>query len=240
MGKLNTLNSLLRKLGFELIKYTPRNNFALSRSKILKNLDIEIILDIGANVGKFGLELRESGFDGRIYSFEPLSGAFKKLEIASAKDNNWKIFNFAIGDRNGEFEINVSKNIHSSSFLEMQDTHLMAAPDSKYISSEKCEVKTLDKVFDDLKINSNKCYLKIDTQGFEMPVLIGAENILNNFLAIQVELTFQSLYKNQILFDEIYNYLLNKGYHFVNIEPGFMNEETGELLQIDGVFKKIV
>lgn len=65
-GKLHFLNKLLRKVGFELKKYNPRNSESYQLNKILKNNGIELVIDVGANDGGYGSYLREIGYEGKI------------------------------------------------------------------------------------------------------------------------------------------------------------------------------
>ena len=50
--------------GLEIIKYpTPELD---RRIKLLKNYNIDVIIDVGANIGQYGSELRKKG-DGRFF-----------------------------------------------------------------------------------------------------------------------------------------------------------------------------
>ena len=48
---------------------------------LLRFCGIDTVLDVGANVGQTGQMLRDLHYRGRIISFEPLSEAFKVLEL---------------------------------------------------------------------------------------------------------------------------------------------------------------
>lgn len=80
--------------------------------------------------------------------------------------------------------------------------------------------------------------MKIDTQGFEKDVLAGGTQSLLQIDAIQIEMSLVPLYDGQALFDELYEYLFDRDYRMVSIEPGFEDSESGQLLQIDGIFKR--
>jgi len=61
--------------------------------------------------------------------------------------------------------------------------------------------------------------LKFDIQGGELDALYGAKNILtsNKPLLIYTEIMFVSLYENNPLFYQIWDFLLNYGYSLFNI-----------------------
>ncbi len=239
MGKLSKINSILQKFGFQLNKYNVSNNALLRRKAYIEKCGVDLIIDVGANVGQYGLDSRKLGFTGRICSFEPLSMAFLILANRAKNDFNWEVYNYALGEKQEELEINVSGNSHSSSILNIKDLHTNAEPSSTYIGSEKIKVNKLDSIFDSIKKDCNEIYLKIDTQGYESFVLAGAQNSLKKINTIQLEMSIQPLYQGQMLFDELYTMLKQSGYTLVSIEPGFVNQKTGEMLQVDGIFRKI-
>jgi methyltransferase, FkbM family len=208
--------------------------------KFLLSGDINVVIDIGANVGHFGLDLRKFGFKGKIYSFEPLSTAYNELAARAGKDEyGWKTFNMAIGETDTISEINIAANSDSSSLRGMLPLHLENAPESKYIGKEKVIVKKLDSLFPELCTGEDKVWLKIDTQGYEINVLEGAGNVLQFVDFLQLEMSFVPLYDNQMLFEEMHNYLSNKGFSRISIQPAFINFVTGEILQVDGIYQRV-
>lgn len=238
MGKLDTLNSLLHKLGFELNRYNISQNNLLRRAAVLKKYNIELIIDVGANTGIFGNEIRHAGYKGRIVSFEPLGNAYEKLAKNAARDGRWQTYNFALGSEASRQSINISANSHSSSMLDILETHIQAEASASYIGKEDIEIKTLDSVFDEIKQASQEIYLKIDTQGFELSVLKGAERSLTQINTIQLEMSLLPLYKGQALYTDILDFLHSRGYSLIDVDPGFADLKTGTLLQFDGVFHK--
>ena len=238
MKKLKKINYILHRLGLELNKYNTSTNDILRRQSLIKKYGVDLIIDVGANTGIYGIEMRKSGYKNRICSFEPLSTAFSKLKIEADKDSNWDVYNYALGENVEELEINISGNSHSSSILNIMESHTNAEPTSNYIGSEKIKVDKLDNIFENIKKYSKEIYLKIDTQGYESMVLNGSVNSLNKINTIQLEMSLKPLYHGQMLFDELYTFLKCNGYSLINIETGFVNPTTGELLQIDGFFRR--
>lgn len=230
------VKKLFNILGFH-IEYYPKLVLK-SRIDLINTHNIKTIIDVGANKGQYAKEMRELGFKGDIISFEPLKEAYSILAQESNKDKKWYIHNFALGSSNEVLEINVASNLASSSILEMEKSHIEALPYIKYVSKEKINLRQLDNVWNDLIAEHPKeYYLKIDTQGFENEVLKGSENVLAHIKGIQLEMSLTTLYSNEWLFDEMYDYLKKKGYQLSGLEPQFY-DTNGKLLQMDGIFYK--
>lgn len=234
-----TLRNGLRSLGVDLVRFTPAAHPLARRKRIFESLRIDTVIDVGANVGQFALQVRQDlGFKGRILSFEPLSSAFRVLSARSRGDADWKVFPFALGDQEERREINVAENSGSSSFLSMLPAHLRSAPESAYVGTETIAIKTLDSLFAEEVPAPGNLFLKIDTQGFERRVLRGAERSLPHIHTVQLEMSLVPLYNDESLFLELCTFMQSQGYTLIAIENGFSDAESGQLLQIDGIFHK--
>ncbi len=238
MGIKDTIHRFSRKLGYDFRRYTPENFPALKRVKIIKSENINLALDIGASEGFYGIELRECGYTGRIISFEPLAQSYESLKIRSSKDKKWDCFNVALGDVNKEVEMSVSGRVTSSSLLPMTETHISAMPPSATISKERIVVRTLDLFLGSEIKPDERIYMKIDVQGFEMLVLKGAEKILNQVVAMELELSLAQLYQGGPLFIDMLNYMEDLGFMVVSLNHVFSDANTDQLLQVDGIFKR--
>ena len=238
MSMLNTIvKKIFKSLNLHVTHYPE--HCLRSRIKLLRHHEVNTIIDIGANTGQFALEIRELGFKGKIISFEPLYDAYRILEKNASTDTNWTSHNFAIGNSIGQIEINVASNLASSSILPMLKEHQAAAPSVHYTKTEKIEIKTLNSIWaSHIQQESPNYYLKIDTQGFEKEVLQGAEGVLDNIKGIQLEMSLIPLYQGEWLYEKIYDYLRSKGFSLYSIEPQLYNNNTGQLLQMDGIFYK--
>ena len=207
---------------------------------LMKQLEynkIDLIFDIGANTGQFSSMIFKLGYKGKIVSFEPLTSAYTKLTDRSKSFGNWRVAEkCAVGEEDGEIEINISKNSISSSILKIKEEHISAAPDSKFIGSEKIKVYKLDTIADKYISGEKNIFLKIDTQGFEEKILNGAEKFLNKIKGMLVETSLVPLYEGQALFPQIYDRVTKRGFELYGVQPAFINKETGRMLQIDAVF----
>lgn len=239
MSILQSAQLWARRLGFDIVPYRAGSHAVARRQRLIAHHRIDTVLDVGANAGQFGLELRRLfGYRGRIVSFEPLSGAFTKLQRAARGDSNWRVLNMALGDSRGTQTIHVAGNSESSSILDMLSLHVEAAPRSRYTGEEAIRVETLDAIFEETCPSAKSVYLKIDTQGYEAQVLRGAARSLERIDTIQVEMSLAPLYAGQALFDDLYADLRSKGYALVAVENNFGDARTGHLLQIDGIFRR--
>lgn len=230
----NIINRYLRRLGISIEKY-PKGDL-LRRMNLLRSNKIDMIFDVGANEGQYVKIIRKLGYKGDIISFEPLSVSYKRLEINAMYDEKWLTKNYALGDKNEVNTINIAGNSgESSSFRGMTREHIKARNKSAYLGKEEVIIKTIDTVITDL-YNGNNLFVKIDTQGFEKQVLIGAKNSIKRIKGFQIELSLLPLYEGASLYLEIIDYLNGNGFDLFSIEPGFTNKETGRLLQFDGIF----
>jgi FkbM family methyltransferase len=232
--------AILRKAGYELVRPEQMNPAASRRAAILRYHRIQTVLDVGANMGQFGSELRLWGFEGRINSFEPTSVAFEALSKLASSDAQWRVFNFAIGAEDGVAEINVASNLGaSSSFMPMLDPHKQCAPEIEYVTTERVRVRSLDGALADVITQDETLMLKMDVQGFEHFVLSGATAILQQVKVIECELSFVSLYEGQLLFPQMLALLDTLGFQPVSFNPVLLHPVSGHALQLDGIFARV-
>lgn len=233
------LSRSLRLFGIDIIRYQPSSHPQARLLRLIESSGIGLVVDVGANGGQYGGELREGGYRGKIVSYEPLSEAYKTLAGQCAGDSTWEARQLALGAEPGSAEINIAANSTSSSLLEMLPTHLSAAPHSRYIGSEIIRVDTVDRQLPTLGSWNGEIWLKVDTQGFEGEVLKGAVASLPKIRCVQLEMSLAPLYGGSETFESLLATMKAAGYRLVGLQPGFMNQETGELLQVDGIFRRI-
>jgi len=230
------IKDIFRKLGFDIIPFNHVSHPTYRRFKLLSHHQIDLIFDIGANIGQYAQEVRKSGFAGKIISFEPVRSAYTELYKKSAKDSLWEAINIGIGNFDGQARINIAKESHSSSLLNILPASLSNCPSASIIGTEDITVNKIDSIIKNYWQLSNKLYIKIDTQGYEYNVIEGASFSLNKIFGLEVELSFITLYEGEILFNEMLQLLMDKGFKLMSINPGLCNYSTGQLLQADCIF----
>jgi FkbM family methyltransferase len=231
------VQDLFLRLGWDV----RRAGYPSSEEVLLKRFLVvarpSMVFDVGANIGQYGLSLRKCGFTGRIVSFEAIASVHARLSAVAVRDRNWLVAPCcALGRAPGESRINVAANTVSSSLLPMRDVHLEAAPNSGYVASEAVRLEKLDDVAEPLLPKDGRLLLKVDTQGYEEEVLAGAGLTLKSVSAMQLELSVAPLYQGAPDLLRMLELCERLGFRLHGLIPGFYEERTGRLLQMDGLF----
>ena len=233
------LGRLACSLGYDL---TPRKKAKAPHTQLIAILEhhrIETVLDVGANVGQYGKRLRDHGYDGKIVSFEPLSGAHAALSERAAGDPAWTIApRMAVGAEDGEIDIQVSAETDMSSILPQNALLKEISPSSQIQSTERVPLRRLDRVAGDFIGENDRLFLKIDVQGFESEVLGGAETLLPRLIGIQLEMSLLPLYKGALDYRSMVEKMAAHGFELHLVLPGYFERKLARQLEIDGVFIK--
>ncbi len=228
----------MRWVGLDVRRYDPGDDPRAQWKRLLDSFGIDAVLDVGASDGGYVSRLRNSGYTGIIISFEPRLSAFAELKRKSCDDPTWEVKNHALGNLDGEVQINVAGNYGSSSLLQMLPAHMQHAPASRYIGKETVQIRRLDSVFKTLPVHGRSVLLKIDTQGYEEAVLDGSTESLQCIDTIQIELSLAPLYEGAMLIHEMCAHLHTMRYGMVFVETGFHDRVTGRILQVDCIFHR--
>lgn len=226
------LRLLVNRAGYDVTRDHFKHRFVYA----LQQAGIDCVLDIGANVGQFGEQLRRAGFTGGIHSVEPLHDAFAQLQARAARDGRWTVQCAAVSAAPGTVRINVSGNSVSSSVLPMLDRHTEAAPQAQYVGAEDVVATTVDAIVAEHRLYPERTLLKIDVQGYEGEVLEGAAKTLDRFVGVRTEMSLVALYDGQVLMPEMIDLLAGHGLELWYLEPGFVDPQSRRLLQLDGLF----
>lgn len=226
------LRRAVNRAGFDI----TRQPFSFHFVRVLQGRGITCVVDIGANTGQYGVELRASGFTGDVLSVEPLAAAYAALLSTAAGDPRWRTLRSAVGDVTGTLELNVAGNSVSSSPLPMLDLHADAAPEARYVGTETVPATTVDALVADHGLDPAVTLLKVDVQGYESVVLDGARATLSSFAAVQLELSLAPLYGGSVLMPEQVARMDAAGFDLWLVDPAFYEPGTGRLLQCDGLF----
>lgn len=182
-----------------------------------------IVFDVGANIGEMTLLFsRLIGKDGKVFSFEACSTVFEKLESTCQQSgwNNMVLNNLALSDKIGLVDFYVYSDDMSGW------NSLAKRPLENYginIKPSRCDrvqSTTLDQYCKDHDIHHIDL-LKIDVEGAEHQVLLGAERLLQQKAIKCCVFEFgATTFDMGNTPEQIENYLANLGYSIRNIVPG--------------------
>lgn len=220
----------LRKRGFAIVRYTADQYVHLLRQQVLQDEDVNLVLDVGANVGQYVEHLRGEGYTGRIVSFEPAADTFQELNDRTARDADWEARKLALGDVRGTAQL---RNFPASVYNSLLPGVEAAVP--KESGFEEVEQTTLDALKGDAWSRSDNLCLKVDVQGFEGPVLRGAVNLLKVCRVVEIELSTVAMYHGQDLFPELAGFLYEAGMRMVSFRP-MVVQTNGFVDQADALF----
>lgn len=214
------------------------NTLSAKRLHLMDICGINLVVDVGANIGQFVREIRTGGYRDEIISFEPLSRPFLELERLAGADPALRVQQLAIGESTCNLRMVESSFNPSSSLREFTELGKATCPDASEHSHENVSVVPLDAALGAIELSGKRVFLKIDTQGYEREVLMGATQTLQAVRMLQVEFSVELLYAGQALVSELWKLIESRGFRAYWIEPGFAHPETGTLLQFDVLFMR--
>lgn len=212
----DVVRTMVNACGFEVTRYPPPATLEHHLTRLLRVLDIDCILDVGAHYGEYRHLLRQLGYKGLIISFEPVKESFNILKRAAGDDPQWRGVNVALSDHDGDGVMNLYSNSFFNSLHQLKDS---AKPDfgvqSDFAQREAVTLRRLDSVLEEHlpDLASRRIFLKLDTQGHDTVVVRGAERLLPSILGIQSELSAVRIYDGTSGMQEALQ--LYMGYGFV-------------------------
>lgn len=177
----------------------------------------QTIVDVGANIGTSAFRFREACPAARIYCIEPVKEIYKELE-SNVLHPLTSCHRLAFGDKEEESTIYTTYNPLTSSLFKTTET----------MGSQKVEMTTLDRFAEQNSIEQIDL-LKIDTEGYDLHVLRGAQNLLNDgrIQYVMVESGFQPGNKKHVLYHQFSEWFDQRGYACFGIY-GQEAERSGE------------
>jgi FkbM family methyltransferase len=202
-------------------------------AKILDELRINLVLDVGANTGQYASDLRALGYEGMICSFEPVERSFKRLEERFRSDPKWSGQRLALGDRAAEMTINVIPELTEMSSL------LAPRGDRTGVEEETVQVARLDEMFAELAggVSDPRVFLKMDTQGYDLAVFEGAAGCLDSVMGLESELSVRPLYEGMRSYTEALSTYEAAGFTLAHVSVVSRTAE-GELAELNCFMKR--
>lgn len=176
----------------------------------------DVVIDIGANVGEYTFQLAQRvGPKGRIIAFEPVPYLAETVaKTARINRHDWvEVHQVAMSASDGTAEFSVEKGNSGGSRLGCMKGDF---------SQIKVDTIRLDSFLKSRPDITRIDLVKIDVEGFEDQVLLGARETLARFRpALMMETGFESREQREV----IHNILVELSYELIGIEvPGGLAE----------------
>jgi FkbM family methyltransferase len=164
----------------------------------------DIVVDIGANVGNTALAASVSvGSNGRVYAMEAHPKTFQYLtgNVDLNKATNLTLYNVAIGDKNGHAIL---------SDISCADQNAILANGPGIL----VPIRRLDDILEPHEIT----LLKIDVEGFELFVLLGAQKLLESTGCVYCELAEAHFRQNHYTTQDVLAFLISHGFELYQVK----------------------
>lgn len=198
-------NNLVFQLALRAKGYNNSGDLNATGEAIFINLlastKPRLCIDIGANKGEYSKALL-SATEAHVIAFEPLPKAFSILQkLTNTYSERFTAENVGIGKENTTLDLfygeadsqlaSFSSDVNQIEYVGMSNTNKMSVPVIKLDSY----LNRIEKDFDSLDL------LKIDTEGFEYEVLLGAQKTIRKLKPkfIQIEYNWHQLFRAQSL-----------------------------------------
>jgi FkbM family methyltransferase len=175
-----------------------------------------VIFDVGANVGNYSALIRSFDSEIKVYAFEPHPITYSSLEKKASALNVTSV-NAAVGAEIGDITLydyhDKDGSSHASVYQGViEDIHKGDRP-----AEHKCKVLTLDSFCAENDIVDIEL-LKIDVEGHEISVLLGAEGLIKSKKIKAIHFEFNEMnIESRIYFKDFWDIL--DGYDFYRMLP---------------------
>jgi FkbM family methyltransferase len=181
---------------------TPEMSGEKHLLRSLKNQDIKVCLDIGANVGNYSKMLIDI-LGAEVIAFEPLEAACINLEeMAKIYPKNFYFHKLAISDVNATRQLFFGTPTSEIATLQTSNSELDFVMENN-VNSAFIKTVTLDSFFEQETSHVQRIdFIKVDVEGHEFQVLSGAQETIRKFRPrfIQIEYNRYNLFSGINLF----------------------------------------
>lgn len=208
---------------------------AVEHRAVLQALQVDGVIDVGANRGQFTLACRLAIPNVPIVAFEPIPDEAQTYRRVHGNNPRVKLIESALGEAKGTAMLHLSISADSSSLLPIGKKQTELFENTGEIGTIKVQIQRLDDLSEHWAGRTRQL-LKIDVQGYELNVLRGAVETLKSCTYVYVECSEIPLYDGQALRGEVEVFLFEHGFGV----KGRYNEQfsNGDLIQADYLFSR--
>lgn len=236
-GATGLVQGLLHRAGVHLSHYPLRTEYENVLHDFLAGFGVRCVLDVGANVGRFGLALRRLGYGGRIVSFEPVSATYERLARTASGDPRWDAHRMALGAADGEAQMRTFPGHENATLARLGDFAREWLPSAlKEEGAETVPLRRLDSLLAEGRVTlDGPAFLKVDAEGYDWQVVEGAGERVDGFVGLQMELMVQPMWPDAPAFGPSVTRLAEMGFEPVAFSVA--NRARFSAIVIDGLFR---
>jgi FkbM family methyltransferase len=232
-SKLGFINRIVKPFGVNIARSNTWNSQAtmeqgLQRAKAIRNINPATIIDIGAAEGTWTSAALKLWPGASYVLFEPLKERKETLTSLGEKNTKIHFVNKAAGNGPGVIDLYVTADLDGSGIADNgTDTEL-----------RKVEQASVDQELTDLKL-AGPYVLKLDTHGYEVPIIEGAVSMLENTELVIIECYGFEIAPISLLFWDMCNYMMGKGFRLIDIVDVELRKKDAAFWQCDAFFVPI-
>lgn len=222
-----------------LLPLQPVNGYLewTSIRDVLREYAVDCVLDVGANTGQYARNLRRIGYQGHICSFEPVDDAFASLSASFRNDPRWFGFNYALGSENTQMTLNIAvEHTAMSSLLSPKDANWT-------LRQAVVDVYRLDSVYKEVirttGLRHPSVFLKMDTQGYDLEVVSGAADCIDQIKGIQSEVSVTPVYAGMPHYLEAISVYEGLGFRLHSLNEISRHPDTKVIMEMNCVMMRL-
>lgn len=192
------------------------------------NMAITGVIHVGAHYGQEYHDYAALGIKPILF-IEPCDKAFQVLKETFGDNPDVILFQSACGSEFSVGTMNVEQaNKGMSNSLLKPAKHLEQYPSIQFTETEEVEVRPLDEIVEHLKFSGN--LLVMDVQGYELEVLKGARETLQQINYVYCEINRDEIYEGCAKVWELDAFLGEYG--FIRVETSWAGGTWGDAIYI--------
>lgn len=234
------IQKLLHSIGYEIRRMpyvtTPYSNQVIEqgsmRAGLLRSLERGVrpatVIDIGAAQGTWSTSAAGIFSEANFVLIEPLYERKDDLLHLQARESRFHVVNAAAGPVCGELNLYVTRDLDGTGIA---DNGTNATLRTVPMTTIDCEIERLRL--------PGPFLLKLDTHGYEVPILRGAEKILQESSLVVIECYGFRIAPQSLYFWEMCELMLNYGFRLIDIVDVLRRPKDSAFWQLDAFFVPI-